>query len=62
MNRPKGLCDKKVKSGFIKGLQRYKCNKACGCNYTVEMKSTAKPKSMKKQASHLYIQQNYITI
>ncbi|WP_440581557.1 IS1 family transposase, partial [Tannerella forsythia] len=41
--------------GIIKEKQRYKC-KNCGCNYTVEMKSTAKPKSMKKQALHLYLE------
>nr|WP_185711605.1 IS1 family transposase [Tannerella forsythia] len=40
---------------MIKEKQRYKC-KNCGCNYTVEMKSTAKPKSMKKQALHLYLE------
>jgi transposase-like protein len=55
MNCPKCSCDKSVKSGFIKGVQRYKC-KCCGCNYTVELKSTAKPKSMKKQALHLYLE------
>jgi transposase-like protein len=55
MNCPKCMCDKNVKSGFIKGKQRYKC-KGCGCNYTVELKSTAKPKSMKKQALHLYFE------
>jgi transposase-like protein len=55
MNCPKCSCDKRVKSGFIKGVQRYKC-KCCGCNYTVELKSTAKPKSMKKQALHLYLE------
>ncbi|KAA6312871.1 hypothetical protein EZS27_036265 [termite gut metagenome] len=55
MNCPKCTCDKSVKSGVIKGKQRYKC-KECGCNYTVELKSTAKPKSMKKQALHLYLE------
>ena len=55
MNCPKCSCDKSVKSGIIKGRQRYKC-KDCGCNYTVELKSTAKPKSMKKQALHLYLE------
>ena len=55
MNCPKCSCEKSVKSGIIKGRQRYKC-KECGCNYTVEFKSTAKPKSMKKQALHLYLE------
>jgi transposase-like protein len=53
MNCPKCLCEKHVKSGFVKGIQRYKCK--C-CNYTVELKSTAKPKSMKKQALHLCLE------
>jgi transposase-like protein len=55
MNCPKCSYDKSVKHGFIKGIQRYKC-KCCGCNCTVEQKSTAKPKSMKKQALHLYLE------
>lgn len=55
MNCPKCTSNKKVKSGIVKGKQRYKCND-CGCNYTVEIKSTAKPKSMKKDALHLYLE------
>jgi transposase-like protein len=55
MNCSKCNCSKRVKSGIIKGRQRYKC-KDCGCNYTVEIKSTAKPKSQKKQALHLYLE------
>ena len=55
MNCPKCTCDKGVKSGIIKWKQRYKC-KECGCNYTVELKSTGKSKSMKKQALHLYLE------
>ena len=55
MNCSKCNCSKSVKSGKIKGIQRYKC-KECGCNYTVELKSTAKPPSLKKQALHLYLE------
>ena len=55
MNCSKCNCSKSVKSGKIKGRQRYKC-KECGCNYTVELKSTAKPKSQKRQALHLYLE------
>jgi transposase-like protein len=55
MNCPKCASEKKVKSGIVKEKQRYKC-KECGCNYTVELKSTAKPKSMKKNALHLYLE------
>jgi hypothetical protein len=46
---------KSVKSGIIKGRQRYRC-KDCGCNYTVELKSTGKSKLIKKQALHLYLE------
>ena len=55
MNSPKCTCDKNVKSVFVKGLQRYKC-KNCGCNCTVEQKSTARSKFIKKQALHLYLE------
>ena len=55
MRCPKCLCEERVKSGIIKGRQRYKC-KECKCNYTVELKSTAKPLSVKKQALHLYLE------
>jgi transposase len=55
MNCPKCNCSKSVKSGKIKERQRYKC-KDCGCNYTVELKSTAKPESQKRQALHLYLE------
>jgi transposase-like protein len=55
MKCPKCSCKQSVKSGKIKGKQRYKC-KECGCNYTVELKSTAKPQSLKKQALHLYLE------
>jgi transposase-like protein len=55
MNCPKCNCSERVKSGKIKDRQRYKC-KTCGCNYTVALKSTAKPISQKKQALHLYLE------
>ena len=55
MKCPKCSSDKSIKSGVIKERQRYKC-KECGCNYTVELKSTAKPKSLKRQALHLYLE------
>ena len=51
MKCPKCISPVKVKSGKIKGVQRYKC-KDCGCNYTVELNS----KSFKKQALHLYLE------
>ena len=55
MNCPKCNCSNRVKSGKIKDRQRYKC-KECGCNYIVEIKSTARPLSQKKQALHLYLE------
>jgi len=55
MKCSKCLCEESVKSGIIKGKQRYKC-KGCGRNYTVELKSTAKPQFLKKQALHLYLE------
>ena len=55
MNCPKCKSDKKIKAGFIKDRQRYKC-KECGYHFTVELKSTAKPISMKKTALHLYLE------
>jgi len=55
MNCPRCSSDKKVKSGIINSRQRYRC-KDCNYNFTVEIKSTSKPKSMKKQALHLYLE------
>ena len=55
MDCPKCNGSDRVKSGKIKGRQRYKC-KNCNCNYTVTIKSTAKPKSLKRQALHLYLE------
>ena len=55
MNCPKCFHDKSTKDGFVKEVQRYKCS-TCKYKYTVEIKSTAKPKSMKKQALQLYLE------
>ncbi|OAV70805.1 Transposase [Bacteroidales bacterium Barb4] len=54
MKCPKCSNGKKIKSGFAKGRQHYKC-KDCGYNYTVELKSTAKPGLMRKQVLRLYL-------
>jgi len=43
---------KVVKSGFVRGLQRYKC-KVCGCNFT-ETKERGRPLSQKLLALSLY--------
>jgi transposase-like protein len=55
MNCPKCSSKQRVKSDKVKGRQRYKC-KECDCHYSVESKSTAKSKAMKKQALHLYLE------
>ncbi len=55
MKCPKCRSEFNVKSGIIKGAQRYKC-KICGYNYTVERKSTAKHESIKRFALMLYME------
>ena len=55
MNCPQCQSAEKVKSGIVKEKQRYKC-RGCSFHYTVEVKSTSKPKSMKKNALHLYLE------
>ena len=55
MNCSKFNSSNSVKSGKIDGRQLYKC-KECGFNYTVEIKSTARPKSFKKQALYFYLE------
>ena len=48
-------CEKKIKNGFVKGVQRYKC-KECGYNYTVEKRSGEYSKETKKKALQLYLE------
>jgi transposase-like protein len=55
MNCPKCKSDRYKKNGLVKDKQRYKCHK-CGYNYTVEIKCTAKPISLKRQALQLYLE------
>ena len=52
MNCPKCKSLEQKKNGKAKGKQRYKCLH-CGYNFTVEMKSTAKPITTKRQAIDL---------
>ena len=47
--------DRNVKDGHIHGLQRYKC-KDCGRSFTVELKSTAQPEDIKRQALQMYLE------
>lgn len=55
MNCPKCNSTEYIKDGKIKGRQRYKCKK-CSYHYTVLIKSTAKPKNIKRQALELYLE------
>ncbi|MCF6361222.1 MAG: IS1 family transposase [Cyclobacteriaceae bacterium] len=55
MNCPKCSNSASIKSGKIKGKQRYKCKK-CNYHYTVQQKSTAKPKELKRYALQLYLE------
>ena len=55
MNCPKCSSTEFIKSGSVKDRQRYKCKK-CNFHYTVELKSTAKPNSVKKLALQLYLE------
>ena len=52
---PKCKRIEKVKNGFIRGLQRYRC-KECAYNYTVEQKSTASSPSKKRLALEMYLE------
>lgn len=60
MNCPKCSSDKKVKSGFTKGRQRYKC-KGRGCNFTVEMKS-AKQTELKQLKNNCFWRKTTVSI
>ena len=55
MKCPKCKCSKKVKNGYIKDMQRYKC-KDCGYNYTVEKRSGEYSKETKRKALQLYLE------
>ena len=55
MDCPKCKSSNHKKNGIINGRQRYKCHD-CGYNYSVELKSTAFPESVKKQALQLYLE------
>jgi len=47
--------ESKVKAGFTRGLQRYKC-KNCGCYFSVEKKSTVKSEEQKRMALAMYLE------
>jgi transposase-like protein len=54
MNCLKCGCRKSTKSGFIRGLQRYKCQECDYC-FTTD-KPRGKPSEMKKNAIRLYLE------
>ncbi|WP_157196689.1 IS1 family transposase [Methanococcoides burtonii] len=55
MNCPRCKSSSHKKNGKIDGRQRYKCHD-CGYSYSVEIKSTASPMSVKRQALQLYLE------
>ncbi len=55
MQCPKCKSDNFVKDGKVHGKQRHLCKK-CGYRYTVTLKSTAKPQSVKRLALQLYLE------
>lgn len=55
MKCPKCKSAHNRKDGSVKGKQRHKC-KVCNHRFTVELKSTAQPESIKRQALHLYLE------
>lgn len=55
MNCPRCNSFNHKKNGKVNGHQRYKCHD-CGYNFSVELKSTAFPQSVKRQALQLYLE------
>jgi transposase len=55
MNCPRCNSSNHKKNGLVDGRQRYQCY-ICGYNYSVELKSTAFPASVKRQALQLYLE------
>jgi len=55
MDCPRCNSSSHKKNGIVDGRQRYKCHD-CGYNYSVGMKSTASPTSVKRQALQLYLE------
>ncbi len=55
MHCPRCKSSSYKKNGKIAGKQRYRCHD-CEYNYSVEIKSTASPMSVKRQALQLYLE------
>jgi len=47
--------ENKVKAGFTRSLQRYKC-KDCGCFFSVEKKSNVKSEEQRRLALEMYLE------
>ena len=54
MECPECGCKEKVKNGFMKGFQRYKC-KDCGCSYT-KSKKRGYTSAQKREAIRYYLE------
>ena len=52
---PKCKKENSVKNGFLKNIQRYKCNE-CNYRYTVQKKSYAATSKIKRYALQLYLE------
>ena len=55
MKCPKCQSTERVKSGFMRGTQRYKC-KSCGCNYSVDYDSVEQKERKRRFALSLYLE------
>ncbi len=55
MNCPKCKNTNSVKDGIVRGKQRHKC-KQCNYRYTVEVKSSSKPRDIKRLALEMYLE------
>lgn len=55
MDCPKCKSSEQKKNGKANNRQRFQCL-SCGYNFTVEIKSTAKPATTKRQALQLYLE------
>ena len=53
MSCPKCTSSDKIRNGFVKGVQRYKCKK-CDCNYTISGKILLEKATKKQLAVSLY--------
>lgn len=55
MSCPKCQFEKRVKNGFFKKKQRYKC-KNCGCNYTLTFEENQEKEKKRRFALSMYLE------